>query len=161
MGSVVVGRAGADLVAASDLCVKSGRRTPDRVTVRGSTTPSWVNMLLIFTIVGWLFATGMSARRYRVAVPFSHEIHDRWRRLNRASWLVGVGGAGGTIWATSAGALHAWMLLGVSVVGLAIGLVNWAFNNVGVRINRDDELVLTRVHPTAVAAIRGARSVRA
>jgi hypothetical protein len=157
----VVGRAGADLVVASDLCVKSGRRTVDRVIVGGGTTPGWVNILLIFTIVGWLLATGMSARRYRLAVPFSHEIHDRWRRLNRTSWLVGVGGAGGTIWATSAGAPHAWMLLGVSVVGLAMGLANGVFNNVGVRITRDRELVLTRVHLTAVAAIRRAGSVRA
>lgn len=161
MPCVVVGRAGADLVVASDLCVKSGRRTTDRVILRGSTTPAWVNMLLIFTIVGWLFATGMSARRYRLAVPVSHEIHGRWRRLNRTSWLVGVGGAGGTIWATSAGASHSWMLLGVSVVGLAIGLANGCVHNVGLRLNRDDELVLTRVHPTAVAAIRRARSVRA
>jgi hypothetical protein len=158
---VVVGRASAELVVASDLCVKSGRRTTDRVIVRGSTTPGWVNMLLIFTIIGWLFATGMSARRYRLAVPFSHKIHGRWRWLNRTSWLVGVGGAGGTIWAVSAGVSHAWMLLGVSVVGFAAGIANGTFNNVGVRINRDDELVLTRVHPAAVAAIRRAGSVRA
>jgi hypothetical protein len=158
---VVVGNAGDEyLVIDSDICLKSGRRTSDRVTLRGGTTPSWVNVLLLFSVIGWVFASGMSTRRYRMQVPFSHAIHARWRRWSRVAWVVGVGGLGATIWAAAAGVQVEWMLLCVGVAALGMGLGNASMNNVGVRENRDNELVLTRVHPTAAAAIKRATSVR-
>jgi len=157
----VVGNAGDEyLVIDSDVCLKSGRRTSDKVTLRGGTTPSWVNVLLLFSIFGWVFASGMSTRRYRMQVPFSHAIHARWRRWSRVAWVVGVGGLGATIGAAAAGVQVEWMLLCVGVAALGMGLGNASMNNVGVRENRDNELVLTRVHPTAAAAIKRATSVR-
>ena len=161
MARVVVGIAGDEyLIVDSDICVKSGRRTSDRVTLRGGTTPGWVNVLLLFSILGWLFASGMSTRRYRMEVPFSHAIHARWRRWSRVAWLVGVGGLVVTIFAAAEGVQVEWMLLCVAVTALGMGLGNAFVNNVGVRENRDNELVLTRVHPTAAAALTRAGSVR-
>jgi hypothetical protein len=160
MARVVLGRIGSEVVVASDRCVKSGVPTSQRIVVRGRTTPGWVHVLLVFTIIGWLFASGMASRRYRVEVPFRHELYDRWRRINRAAWLLGLLGAGLTLWATVAGGDRAGMFLAIAVGGLALGLGNALLHNVGVRQQDASELVLTRVHPDAAAAIIAAHSVR-
>lgn len=47
-----------------DVCVKTGRVTHDRVTLRGHTTPAWVTLLLLFTIIGFFIAGMMTSRRY-------------------------------------------------------------------------------------------------
>jgi hypothetical protein len=124
MANVVLGRSGSHVVVASEICVKSGIRTTERVIIRGSTIPGWVNVLLFFTVIGWLIASRMTSRRYRIDLPFTHAIHGRWRRIRRIAWLLGLVGVGGTIWAAQADVEHAGMLLGLSIGGLTLGLRN-------------------------------------
>jgi hypothetical protein len=155
---VAIGRVGEQIVVPTAVCVKSGVATTDRVIIRGSTTPAWVSALLLFTVIGWLFASGMAARSYRVDVPFRHDIHDRWQRFYRIAWGFGVVGAAGTVGAIIAGMDHALMPLVLSVAGLVTGLVNGLTNNVGVRQIDVDRLAMTRVNDAAAAAITRARA---
>ena len=160
MARVVVGQVGTEVVVRSDRCVKSGVATSQRVIIRGSTTPAWVNVLLIFTVIGWLFATGMASRRYRVELPFRHDLYDRWRRVRRVAWLLGVLGGVLTLWAMNADVDRAAMFLAISVAGLTLGVTNALVHNVGVSQVGDNGLVLTRVHPVAAAAIAEGASIR-
>lgn len=112
-----------------------------------------MHVLLIFTIIGWVFATAMASRRYRITVPFAHAAYDRWRRLHWLAWGLGVGGVAGAIGTGMAGWPDAWLLFGVSAAGLGLGLVNARVNTIGVRRDREGDLVLVRVHPAAAAAM--------
>ena len=143
-----------------DVCVKSGVATKQRVTLRGQTTPAWVSFLLLFTVIGYLFAQAMTSRRYRVTLPFAHAIHDRWRRNRRLGWAVGLTGTGALVVATTVGHGYAglWAGAGLAFIvgGVVIGTTNALVNSVGIHMTRDDELVLTRAHPAFVRAARGA-----
>ncbi|MCL2613761.1 MAG: hypothetical protein FWD95_11095 [Nocardioidaceae bacterium] len=160
MAIVAVGPVGADVVVPTDVCVKSGVPTRDRVTIRGSTTPGWVWVLLLLTIVGWIFVSIMTSRRYRIEVPFRHDLNDRWRRTYRIATGLVVAGFGATIAAIIARLDHALVPLLLVVAGLLIGTVNGLVRNVGVRQIGDERLALTRVHPAAAAAITRARAER-
>lgn len=153
MAAVVIGRVGAEIAVPGDVCVKTGIRTREYVVLRGSTTPPWVNVLIIVTIVGWLWASAMAARRYRVEVPFLHRHWDRWQRIRRIACVVGLLGVILACWASVAGVPHSAAFLGVTAGGVALGVGNSLVNTVGVT-QRGDLLLLTRVHPDAVAAIR-------
>lgn len=159
MARVILGSVGTRQDVASQTCVKTGLATNERLTIRGSTTPGWIHVLLIFTLIGWLFAIGNTQRRFVVTVPFTHAIHDRWRRLNRLAWLLGIGGIAATLWAVSTNFEHTVLLLGVPLGSLILGLVNSWTNNVGVRQNQDAELLLVRVHPAAASAMARSRAI--
>lgn len=157
---VILGRAGSTVFVDIDICVKTGQVTSQRVTLRGQTTPAWVMLLLFLTVIGFLLASVMTSRRYRVTIPFTHAIHDRWRKNHRLAWGVGIAGAGALIAAATFGASYAslWIGIGIAfiVAGLVSGTANAMTNNVGVHLTRDHELVLTRAHPAFVQAVREA-----
>lgn len=160
MADVILGPAGSVVLVDLDICVKTGQVTDQRAVIGGRTTPTWVTVLLVFTVIGFLFAQAMTSRRYRVDLPFSHAVHDRWRTTRRLAWIAAVAGAGALIIAGTSGTTHGslWVGAGVALVAVAlvVGTVNTVRNNVGVRVTRDDELVLTRAHPAFVEAARGA-----
>jgi hypothetical protein len=160
MPDVILGRAGSTVLVDLDVCVKSGVATRQRVTLRGQTTPAWVSVLLLFTVIGYLFAGAMTSRRYRVTLPFAHAVHDRWRRNRRLGWAFGLAGVGALLVAATIGDDYVGLCVGVGLAfiagGLAIGTTNALTNNVGIHMTRDNELVLTRAHPAFVRAAHGA-----
>lgn len=160
MANVILGRAGDTVLVDLDVCVKTGRVTRDRLTLRGQTTPAWVTLLLFVSIIGFLIAGSMTSRRYRVTLPFSHGVHDRWRANRRWAWLVGIAGVGVILAAATVGAGHAGLLLGAGVSLLvgstAVGSWNATRNNVGIHVTRDGDLLLTRAHPAFADAVRTA-----
>ena len=137
------------------VCLKTGVPTGDRVRVRGRAAPSWAGATIVFGLVAWLFVSSASSRSYDILVPFRAEAWQRYRTLRRAAsvtfWagivLAGVVGV--------AGASAPWMLLLLSVVGLAMFVVNDWRNSFGVRLGRDGALALTRVHRDFAAAAEG------
>jgi hypothetical protein len=159
MATVVVGRVGTDVVVPSDVCVKSGVPTTDRVIIRGSTAPRWVMVLLVFTIVGWLFATAMTSRRYRVEVPFEHSLYDGWRQLRNFVVAVGSVGVIAAVVASLNGLGHPWVPLLLTVGAVALGTANTLRHHVGVQQRGPETLVLTRVHPAAAEAIVRGRAL--
>ncbi|QIG44875.1 hypothetical protein G5V58_20685 [Nocardioides anomalus] len=160
MPDVILGRAGSTVVVDVDVCVKTGVATKHRVVLRGQTTPTWVSVLLLFTVVGYLFAQAMTSRRYHVTLPFAHAVHDRWRRNRRLCWAAGLAGTGAVVMAATVGHGYAglWAGAGLTLIagGVVLGAANALVNNVGVRMTRADELVLTRAHPFFVRAVRRA-----
>ncbi|KRA29428.1 MULTISPECIES: hypothetical protein [unclassified Nocardioides] len=159
MADVILGPAGSTVLVDLDICVKTGRVTDERVTLRGQTTPSWVTLLLLCSIVGFLFAAMMTSRRYRVTLPFSHAAHDRWSGNRRLAVLVGLAGVAVLVAAATVGDDFSGLLAGVGGAfvagGLGLGVLNAARNTVGVHVRRDD-LVLTRAHPLFVEAVKAA-----
>lgn len=155
MAEVILGRAGRAVVD-SPLCAKTGRPTTQRVILRGSAMPTWVNFLFVFSFVGMLLAGAATSRRYVVDLPFSREAHDKWRRTKRAAWAIGLVGGATIVLATSRGGSSLVLLVGVAlaVVGVVVGVVNSSEGNVGVGLTRDNDLILTRVHPAFVASLR-------
>jgi hypothetical protein len=160
MADVILGRAGSTVLVDLEMCVKTGATTTQRVTLRGSTTPGWITVLLLFTVVGFLIATAMTSRRYRVTLPFSHAVHDRWRQNRRLAWSTALAGAAALLMAGTGGSDYAglWVGPGIAFVagGLAIGTTNALRNNVGIHVNGDNELVVTRAHANFAHAVRAA-----
>lgn len=155
MPELILGRA-ERIVVDSPLCAKTERPTTQRVILRGSAMPTWVNFLFIFSFVGMLLAGAATSRRYVVDLPFDHAAHDRWSRGRRLAWAIGLAGAAAIVVAASRGDSSILTLAGVAlaVVGLVVGVVNSTEGNVGVGLTRDNELVLTRVHREFVASFR-------
>lgn len=155
MAEVILGRAGR-IVVDSPVCAKTGRPTGQRVILRGSAMPTWVNFLFVFSFVGMLLAGAATSRRYVIDIPFSHEAHDKWRRGKTVAWAFGLAGAATIVLVASRGGSSMITLVGLAVVavGLIVGLVNSAEGNVGVGLTRDNDLVLTRVHPAFAASLR-------
>lgn len=155
MAEVILGRAGR-IVVDSPVCAKTGRPTRQRVILRGSAMPTWVNFLFVFSFVGMLLAGAATSRRYVIDIPFSHEAHDKWRRGKTVAWAFGLAGAATIVLVASRGGSSMITLVGLAVVavGLIVGLVNSAEGNVGVGLTRDNDLVLTRVHPAFAASLR-------
>lgn len=160
MADVTLARAGSAVLVDLDVCVKTGVSTNNRVTLRGHTTPAWVTLLLLFSIIGFLIAGSMTSRRYRVTIPFSRPVHDRWRSNKALAWLAGLAGAGALVASLSVGGDPASLLVGGGVVllggGAAIGAWNAWTNNVGIHVSHDGDLVLTRAHPAFAKAVRTA-----
>lgn len=151
MAEVVLGPAGSRVDVDLGVCAKSGRPTAYRVEFRGSTTPGWVTLLLLVSVVGYLFASWMSARRYRVTLPFTHELHDRWQRGRRAAWAVAAVGVLVVVAAAVVGGRAAvpGVVLGIGLMTVATlgGVVNAVRHGIGFRMTRDQQLVVTGVHP--------------
>lgn len=160
MADVVLGTAGDDVVVDVPVCAKTGRRTDEMVTFKGSTTPGWVIILLFLTIVGFLLAAFMTQRSYRVTVPFVHEVHDRWRRGRRLAWLAGLVGVACVVGAVATYGDRSEVLGAAGIVLVVAGLVGSAVNGVrhgvGFRLTRGDQLEMTRVHPAFAAEVRQA-----
>ena len=95
----------------------------------------------------------MASRRYVLVVPFRSDVFERYRKWRRASRILIVLGLAMALLAVVAGRENAFVLLGVSVVGMAVGLANDWVNAVGVRLSRDGGLVLARVHPDFQRAV--------
>lgn len=159
MATVILGRPGNPIDVDLPVCVKTGRRTDDRVTLRGDVNPSWISVLLLLTIIGFLIAGAMTSRRYEVTLPFSHDVHRRWRTNRRWAWALSLTGVAAIVAAAFA-VPGAGVCLGVGVVffvsGLVIGVANGLRNNVDFELTRDDKLLLRRVHPAFADAVRAA-----
>ncbi len=160
VADVVLRRAGSTVLVDLDACAKTGRTTGQRVTLRGSTTPGWVIVLLLFTVVGFSLAQAMTSRRYSVTLPFVHEAYNRWKRNAFLAWVVGLGGPR-AVWIAAAhhgDKAGIWGGVGIALLAAALvgGSVNSAVNGVGVRTTRDDDLVLTQAHPDFAHAIAAA-----
>lgn len=140
------------IVVPSDVCVKSGVRTGYRVTLRGSTTPSWVMFLLLFTVIGWLIAVRMTSSRYQVVVPFRQDLYERWFKINFFAWLLGIAGVVIAVAAGLAGFERAAIFLSLTGVALVGGLVNSWKNTVAVVLS-GEELLLTRVSRAFAASL--------
>lgn len=160
MADVLLGRVGADVDVDLDVCAKTGETTDQRVTMRGTTTPGWVLVLLLFTVIGFLLAQVMTSRRYSVTLPFVHRVHDRWKRTWLLAWAVGVVGVGAVIAAAtdSGGEAGLWGGVGIALIAAALvgGTINSSVNGLGVRATRSDDLVLTRAHPAFARAVAAA-----
>ncbi len=129
--------------------------------MRGSTIPSWVNLLLLVSIVGYLFVGGMTSRRYRVTLPFVHARYAHWVRNKMLVLLAGAIGIGAVIAAAVVedeglvGVLLGFGLA-VSLAAVVLGTINSWRNHVGFYVSREGDLVLTRAHPAFAEAIQGA-----
>lgn len=155
MAEVILGRAGR-IVVDSPLCAKTGQPTTQRVILRGSAMPTWVNLLFVFSFVGMLLAGTATSRRYVIDMPFSHEAHAKWRRGKKLAWAIGLVGGATIVLSASREGSSVFTLVGVTAVavGVIVGLVNGAESNVGVGVTRDNDLVLTRVDPAFAATLR-------
>jgi len=162
MAETVLGRAGTTVVVDLDVCVKTGLHTRQRVTMRGHTTPTWVTVLLLVSVIGYLIAGIMASRRYRVTLPFTRALHDRWLANRRWAWLLGLAGGGAALGAATVGGRYAGVLLGLAIAlasgGAIIGTINAMKNNVGFRMSRHHDLIVTRVHPEFARAVASAAS---
>lgn len=160
MAKVRLGRTGSAVVVDLDVCVKTGRPTRGTVTLRGATTPPWVTFLLVVTVVGYLFASAMASQRFRVTLPFAHDVYDRWQRGRRLARTAGIVGAAGFVVAlvTNGGYVGVWAVTALSaiVTALVVGVVNGRRHGVGIVATRHDDLVVTQVHPAFAAAVRAA-----
>jgi hypothetical protein len=157
MAEVVLGRAGTEVLVDLDVCAKTGRRTRDRVTLRGTTTPGWVLVLLLFTVVGFLLARAMTSRRYSVTLPFVHDVHDRWKRNRQLAWALGLVGLCLVV-VTAIAQAGPWGAIGLALVVVALigGSVNGVRNGLGFSSDRDGDLVLSWVHPRFAEAVGSA-----
>ena len=161
MSEVALGRAGSAVLVDLDVSAKTGRTTNQRVTLRGSTTPGWVVVLLAFTIVGFLLASAMTPRRYDVTLPLEREVYTRWKRNKVVAWVLGLCGAGALISTANALAAGAgsWVAVGgiaLVVTALVGGGVNARVNGLRLRMTRDDELILMHAHPAFGRAVSAA-----
>lgn len=160
MAQAVLGRAGSMVVVDLDVCAKTGLATKQRVILRGHTTPTWVTALLLVSVVGYLFAGIMASRRYRVTLPFTHALHDRWLANRRRAWLLAGAGVAASLGAVTVGERYAGLLLGLAIAfaaaGAVVGTTNALRNNVGFRMSRDHDLIVTRVHPAFARAVAAA-----
>ena len=158
MSNVRLGRTGSTVVVDLDVCVKSGLPTRGTVTLRGSTTPPWVTLLLLITVVGYLFANVMASQKFRVTLPFTHAVYDRWQKGRRLAWALGLAGVAGLALAliTSSRYVGVWSGMAIVVITVALigGVVNGRRNGVGIVATRHDDLVVTQVHPAFAAAVR-------
>lgn len=160
MAEVVLGPAGSRVDVDLGTCAKSGRPTAYRVEFRGSTTPGWVGLLLLVSVVGFLFASSMTSRRYRVTLPFTHELHERWRRGRRMAWAFAAVGVVVIVAAAAIGgdAAVPGVAVGVGLMTVAMvgGVVNAVRHGIGFRMTRDQELVVTGVHPAFAREVAAA-----
>ncbi len=160
MADVVLGRAGDAVLVDLDVCAKTGHPTSQRVRFRGSTTPGWVTVLLLLTVVGFLLASLMTSRRYEVTVPLARPAHDRWRRHKRVALIVALAGAGALVAAATdlVGQAGFWGVSGIVLVAAALvgGTVNSMVNGLEFHATRHGDLVLTRAHPAFAQAVAAA-----
>ncbi|MFB9315780.1 hypothetical protein [Nocardioides plantarum] len=158
MSTVKLGRTGSTVVVDLEVCVKTGLPTRETVTINGSTTPPWVSFLLLITVLGYLFASAMASQKFRVTLPFTHAVYDRWKQGRRRAWLLGIVGLMGLVLALVASDGDAGAGVGASVVvivvALVVGMSNGRRHGVGIVATRHDDLVVTRVHPSFAAAVR-------
>lgn len=154
----MLGRAGDTVDVDLDVCAKTGRSTTERVTLRGSTVPGWVLVLLLLTVVGFLLAVVMTSRRSQVTLPLTHAAYRRWKLLQLAAWLVGACGLAAVVVAATGsggpwGALGVVLLVGALVGGTTVTAV------AGLRIvrGRQDALVLKGASPVFAAAVEATR----
>ncbi|WP_460968597.1 hypothetical protein [Pedococcus soli] len=135
------------------VCVKTGVPTGDVVRVRGRAAQDWAGATILFGLVAWLFVSSLSSRSYDLLVPFRAEAWRRHRTLRTASLATLWSGV---VLAVVVGALggNGGLMLLLTVLGLALLVVNDWRNSFGVRLGRDGGLELTRVHDEFAAAAR-------
>lgn len=129
------------------VCVKTGVPTEEVASVRGSASPQWTGVLVLFSFLAWVVALFMTGRRYALVVPLREDVFRRHRALGRASVAQVVAGLALGILTSLQDSLMAMGFLVVAVGGVVLGLVNEWVNSFGVRLSPDGALVLTRVHP--------------
>lgn len=135
------------------VCVKTGVPTGDVVRVRGRAAPEWAGATILFGLVAWLFVSSLSSRSYDVVVPFRAEAWRRHRALRTASLATLWAGVALAVVVGVLGGNGGFMLL-LTLLGLAMLVVNDWRNSFGVRLGRDGALELTRVHDDFAAAAR-------
>jgi type IV secretory pathway TrbD component len=129
------------------VCVKTGVATDDVASVRGSASPQWTGVMILFGFLAWVVALFMTGRRYALVVPLRGEVYRRHRDLGSASVATVVAGMLLGLFTSSTEGRYALWFLGLAGCGVVLGLVNEWVNSFGVRLAPDGTLVLTRVHP--------------
>lgn len=161
MADVTLPWAAEKVVVDLDTCIKTGRTTNETVTLRGSTTPLWITVLLVVSVFGYLLATSMTKRRYELTVPFTHAAYDHWDTRQRRAWIVGLAGIALVGVGLVTGGSAAWplALTGLALVagGAVYGISNTHAHTVGVRVTRHNDLVIVRTHPAFAEAVRTAQ----
>ncbi|QGN58511.1 hypothetical protein [Nostocoides sp. HKS02] len=135
------------------ICVKTGVPTADTLTIRGRATPVWAWAMIVFGFLPWLVAQAGSSHRYAITVPLQRAVFQRYRQWRRASWVLAALGITLMLGAAAVDGERALLLLAVTLVGLAWGLVNEWVNSVGIRLTREGALLMTRVHPAFREAV--------
>jgi hypothetical protein len=134
-------------VAVPSLCVKTGLPTEDVAAVRGSASPQWTGVMILFGFLAWVVALFLTGRRYALVVPLHGDVFRQHRDLGLASVAAVVAGSLLGLLTSSAGGPYAVWFLGMAGCGVVLGLVNEWVNSFGVRLTSEGALVLTRVHP--------------
>lgn len=159
MTDVELGRAGDDVDVDLDVCAKTGRTTTDRVTLRGSTVPGWVLVLLLLTVVGFVLAVLATSRRSQVTLPLVHAAYRRWKRLQLVAWLVGACGLAAVVVAVGTGDRSGvFGAVGIALVAGALVGDTAATATHGLTLRRRrGALVLRGAGPEFAAAVAAAR----
>lgn len=160
MADVTLPWAAQKVVVDLDTCIKTGRRTNETVTLRGTATPAWIGLLLPLSLFSFLFASSMTSRRYEVTVPFTHASYDHWATRRTRAAVIGLAGAVSLVAAAVVGGVVAGVLVGVGLAllvgGIAFGVANGKSNGVAVRVNRHQDLILVGTHPAFADGMRAA-----
>ncbi|MDO7869071.1 hypothetical protein [Nocardioides jiangxiensis] len=135
MARVVLGAVAAEMTVPGGHCVRSGTATAERHTVRAWLVPG----------------------RPRVELPLQHARHDAYGRGMRSAAVMAVAGIAGTIWAATTGRDHPAGFLLLTLAALLLTAVNRLATMVGFGQDADGNVVMTRVHPSAAAAVQRAQ----
>jgi hypothetical protein len=149
------------------VCVKRGVIATDWTRVRFSTTPRWILMLLLFGLFPFVIAWYMTRVVAEGVLPVSAEALRGMRRLRVRTYGFCAAGIALFICAAALQAIGALSgaaaVLGILCLLAAVGwqLVVGPGVTVGATVVRDLDgpiVVLTRVHPGFVDAVRRRRS---
>ena len=149
------------------VCVKTGRIATDWQRVRFQSTPRWIYILILFSVVPFIIAWFMTRQVAVGAVPVAADISDRARRLRRQT-LVVWGAAIVLLFlstvlpvdALRTGAVALAFVCLLAVVGLQLAVAPGVSVGGDVRRGGDGTVVvLRRVHPGFVAAVRRRQSL--
>jgi hypothetical protein len=153
MARVVLRRTSSGTAPLPSVCVKTGVPTANVVRIRGRSTPGWTASLILFSWIGWLIATSATSRNYEVLLPYSASVFKRWGRQRQLA--IGLGLL--ALFITVIAAVdNTWFLIpALATVATAVvcGVANELANACGMHVNRNGDLVLSRVHPAFKAAV--------
>jgi hypothetical protein len=136
------------------VCAKTGVACDGLVKDTLRVVPRWVSALAILLIVPYLVGRLYTGRKLEAKLPIAPARIARIRRMVQAAWIALVVGAAGFMASLfgAGGVAAIAFLVGVVayIVIVYVGDQMWVGARPG---DRDDEVVLTRVHPAFAAAL--------